>query len=134
MTAGRLRRTARRQVATLGQFLPKQKSPQVPVSVAAQVEFARAVCRETKASPYPGPFFVIPHQRATRRSSSFARYAESASPLHQGERIEVRGFSLRNETCSRTLTLPSPLRRERGPSTRACRLQPPVHSRAIVRR
>jgi hypothetical protein len=36
-----------------------------------------------------------------------------ASPLGQGERIEVRGFERFRKSTGSTLTLPSPLRRER---------------------
>jgi hypothetical protein len=35
-----------------------------------------------------------------------------ASPLLEGERIKVRGFAASRSTTNRTLTLPSPLRRE----------------------
>jgi hypothetical protein len=65
--ADRLRQTARRQASTLDQFSPKRKSPQVSIFAAFRVEFARAVCRETKASLYLGPSAAIRRQRVARR-------------------------------------------------------------------
>src|SRR5205814_9772436 len=112
--ADRLRQTARRQAATPDQFSPKPKSQQVPVSVAAQVEFARAVCRETKASLYLGPSGATRHQRAKQRLCSCAKRTESASPfvkrrgLRRGVRVNHRG--------GETLPCP-PSSRERRPSS-----------------
>jgi hypothetical protein len=39
--------------------------------------------------------------------------AAAASPLVEGERIKVRGFETLQDPMLRTLTLPSPLGRER---------------------
>jgi len=46
--------------------------------------------------------------------------ASSASPLCEGERIEVRGKQLCSVAISETLTLPSPLGRERRRRANVC--------------
>src|SRR5262249_40568538 len=45
---------------------------------------------------------------------------KSTSPRYEGERTEVRGYSLRDRTGDETLTLPSPLQRERRLQRAAC--------------
>src|SRR4029077_14470588 len=59
---------------------------------------------------------------------------ESASSLHQGERIEVRSCSPRNEACNKTLTLPSPLQRERRLRARLLSFEAIVQSSEVYRR
>jgi len=46
-------------------------------------------------------------------NAAFACWNNSASPLTEGERIEVRGFPTSYLEAAETLTLPSPLERAR---------------------
>jgi RHH-type proline utilization regulon transcriptional repressor/proline dehydrogenase/delta 1-pyrroline-5-carboxylate dehydrogenase len=58
----------------------------------------------------------VPAEELLRDPQEIIESAQSASPLVRGERIEVRSFTRRGQDA-RTLTLPSPLGRERRPES-----------------
>src|SRR6476619_5648571 len=99
-------------------FLPKEEFLPVAVCAMFRVEFARAVFREKEMSLYPCPYGAIHHRQATRRQSSVADSDKSASPLREGERIEVRGYSPRPSMCQQN---PHPaLSLAKGEATATC--------------
>ena len=72
---------------------PRRKFLSAAVSAVFRVDSARVELRGREGSLCRCPSGVTHRQPTTPRSSSFPRNAESASPLFEGGRIEVRGPS-----------------------------------------
>src|SRR5205823_15052239 len=86
-------------------------------SAEAPAQFCLGRCRWENALPLREERTLpdeIKHRRRKAMSNAASESANaSASPLCEGERIEVRGFSRCYRKVGETLTLPSPLGRER---------------------
>src|ERR1700730_16635439 len=100
--ADHLQETADPQDAKRDRFLPIQKSVPDAIFAVVRVEFARAASRETAQLLCPCPSGAIHRRPARLHSSSFARYAESASLLYKGERMEVSSCSPRKRNVQQS--------------------------------